>query len=252
MPVLEGSKMDIDQGRLQGLVSHEIFDGKQVGPVFIKVSSKGMPERMAGEPVFPAEKFFMGTQMSCNVKGIDGTGRVRLFREKPAGGTAACKPVAGEKIKSFLGKDCIAVGAAFGARNMDPHRFALNITVTEITDFADPEAGRIHECNHRFGFWIRQGGDKSMDFLFGRDKGKIGIEFPDRKLCWIPWFMKHVDGEEPELGDTGIDGTVGKGPILLKPADKIPEFIPGDLLRQLVKNRVKVIQIRTDISRIRS
>ena len=51
--------MDIDQGRLQGLVSHEIFDGKQVGPVFIKVSSKGMPERMAGEPVFPAEKFFM-------------------------------------------------------------------------------------------------------------------------------------------------------------------------------------------------
>ena len=64
--------------------------------------------------------------------------------------------------------------------------------------------------------------------------------------------MKHVDGEEPELGDTGIDGTVGKGPILLKPADKIPEFIPGDLLRQLVKNRVKVIQIRTDISRIRS
>ena len=54
MPVLEGSKMDIDQGRLQGLVSHEIFDGKQVGPVFIKVSSKGMPERMAGEPVFPA------------------------------------------------------------------------------------------------------------------------------------------------------------------------------------------------------
>ena len=49
------------------------------------------------------------------------------------------------------------------------------------------------------GFWIRQGGDKSMDFLFGRDKGKIGIEFPDRKLCWIPWFMKHVDGEEPEL-----------------------------------------------------
>ena len=104
MPVLEGSKMDIDQGRLQGLVSHEIFDGKQVGPVFIKVSSKGMPERMAGEPVFPAEKFFMGTQMSCNVKGIDGTGRVRLFREKPAAGTAACKPVAGEKIKSFFGK----------------------------------------------------------------------------------------------------------------------------------------------------
>ena len=96
--------MDIDQGRLQGLVSHEIFDGKQVGPVFIKVSSKGMPERMAGEPVFPAEKFFMGTQMSCNVKGIDGTGRVRLFREKPAAGTAACKPVAGEKIKSFLGR----------------------------------------------------------------------------------------------------------------------------------------------------
>ena len=25
MPVLEGSKMDIDQGRLQGLVSHEIL-----------------------------------------------------------------------------------------------------------------------------------------------------------------------------------------------------------------------------------
>ena len=59
MPVLEGSKMDIDQGRLQGLVSHEIFDGKQVGPVFIKVSSKGMPERMTDDPVLPSEDFFV-------------------------------------------------------------------------------------------------------------------------------------------------------------------------------------------------
>ena len=144
--------MDIDQGRLQGLVSHEIFDGKQVGPVFIKVSSKGMPERMAGEPVFPAEKFFMGTQMSCNVKGIDGTGRVRLFREKPTGWMSVSKPVVREDVQSFLGKDGVAVGTVFGMGDMDPHIFPFDIAVTEVTDFPDPEPGRVHESDH--SFWL--------------------------------------------------------------------------------------------------
>lgn len=133
-------------------MSHEMFDGKQVCPVFVKVGSERMAEGMAGKPVFPAEERFMGMQMSGNVKGIDGTGRVRLLWKKPAGRAAARKPVLSQKVKGFFGKDCVAVGTAFGARNMDPHCFTFNITVAEVTDFADPETCRIHEGNHSFRF----------------------------------------------------------------------------------------------------
>ena len=42
---------------------------------------------------------------------------------------------------------------------MDPHIFPFDITVTEVTDFPDPEAGRVHEGDHGFGLEVRKGGD---------------------------------------------------------------------------------------------
>ena len=92
--------MNIEQGRIQGLVSHEIFDGQQVCPVFIKVGSKSVPERMAGDPVLPSKEIFMGPHMTADIKSINGTGRICLFREKPPGWSIVCKPVFGKDIKS--------------------------------------------------------------------------------------------------------------------------------------------------------
>ena len=48
---------------------------------------------------------------------------------------------------------------------MDPHIFPFDITVTEVTDFPDPEAGRVHEGDHGFGREVRKGGDKNISFF---------------------------------------------------------------------------------------
>ena len=144
--------MDIDQGRIQGSVSHEVFNGQQVCPVFIKVGAESVAERMAGEPVLPAKGIFVCPHVTADIKGINGPGRIGLFREEPAGWTPVSKPVVREEIQSFLGKDGVAVGTAFGAGDMDPHIFPFDIAVTEVTDFPDPEPGRVHESDH--SFWL--------------------------------------------------------------------------------------------------
>ena len=94
-------KMNVDQGRIQGLVSHEIFDGQQVCPVFIKVGSKSVPERVAGDPVLPSKEIFMGPHMTADIKSINGTGRIGLFRKKPFRWTTVFKPVSGKEIQGF-------------------------------------------------------------------------------------------------------------------------------------------------------
>ena len=78
--------MDIEQGRIQGSVPHKVFDSQKVSPVFIEMGAKGMAEGMAGEPVFPAKGIFMGPHMTADIKSINGTGRICLFREKPPEG----------------------------------------------------------------------------------------------------------------------------------------------------------------------
>ena len=77
---------------------HQIFNCQKIRPVFIKVCSESMTERVAGKPVFPAEGLFVGTHMPRDIKSINRPGRIRLFRKKPAGGTAVCKPVVSEDI----------------------------------------------------------------------------------------------------------------------------------------------------------
>src|SRR5699024_11934479 len=48
-----------------------------------------------------------------------------------------------------------------------------------------------------------------------------------------------------------IDCAVRKRTFLLQPADIIPEIIPGDVLWLFQKNRLQILQIRTDVSGIR-
>ena len=47
--------MDIEQSGVQGFMSHKVFDRQEVSAVFIEMGTKRMPERMAGDPVFPVE-----------------------------------------------------------------------------------------------------------------------------------------------------------------------------------------------------
>ena len=243
--------MNIDQGRIQRLVSHEIFNGQQVCPIFIKVGAESVAERMTGEPVLPSKGIFMCPHMTANIKSINGAGRIRLFREKPTGWMSVSKPVVREDVQSFLGKDGVAVGTAFGMGDMDPHIFPFDIAVTEVTDFSDPEPGRVHESDHSFWLEVQKSGDKKFRFLLSRDKGKIGIEFAHRELGGIPGFVQDIHGEETELRDTVVDRAVRKGTLFLEPADKIPEFLPGNVFRLFEQDCLKVIQIRADVSRIR-
>lgn len=48
-------KMDIDRGGIQGFMSKQGLNGKQVCAILIKVCAKGMPERVTGEMVRPPE-----------------------------------------------------------------------------------------------------------------------------------------------------------------------------------------------------
>ena len=120
-----------------------------------------------------------------------------------------------------------------------------------MPDFANPQPGRKHEAEERFKFQIRNRRKENLHFFPGRDKGEIGIKLPHRKLSRIPGVMENIHGKETELGNAVVYGAVRKRTFLLKPADKIPEFSPGDILWLFEENILQVIQIRADISRIR-
>lgn len=49
------SKMDIDRGGIQGFMAKQRFDGEQIRSIFVKMGTKSMAERMAGEPMFQAK-----------------------------------------------------------------------------------------------------------------------------------------------------------------------------------------------------
>ena len=134
---------------------------------------------------------------------------------------------------------------------MDAHIFPFNVTVAQVTDFTDPKPGRIHEGDHGFGLEVRKSGNKNVSVLSGWNKWQIGIKFPHGKLGWIPRFVQDVHGEETELGNTVIDGAVRKGTVFLKPTDKTAKLIPGDVIGLFVKDRLQIIEIRTDVSGIR-
>ena len=144
--------MDIEQSGVQGFMSHKGFDRQEVSAVFIEMGTKRMPERMAGDPVFPAEGIFMCAHMAHDIKGINRAGRIRLFWKKTAGWAVISIPVFRKDFQCFLREDRITVRAVFGMCDMDAHIFPLDVTITQAADLADPEAGRIHEGDHGFRF----------------------------------------------------------------------------------------------------
>lgn len=94
--------MDIDESGIQRLMPHKIFDGQKVRPIFIEMGTKSMPEGMAGDPMLPSKGSFMDPHMAADIKGVDWAGRICLFREKPSGWTAVCKPVPGKDVHCLL------------------------------------------------------------------------------------------------------------------------------------------------------
>ena len=87
------SQMDIDHSGIEGFMPHKVFYGQEIHTVFIKMSTKGVPEGMAGDPVGPAEFILMVMDMPGDKEGINGPFRVILFRKEPAGWLSAGKPV---------------------------------------------------------------------------------------------------------------------------------------------------------------
>ena len=91
---------------------------------------------------------------------------------------------------------------------MNPHVFALDILITEMADFTDPEAGGIHESDHGFYLEIRQCRNKNPHIILRRDKRQVSVKFPHGYLCRIPWTMQDIEGEETDLSNGGIDRSV--------------------------------------------
>ena len=94
--------MDIDQGGIEGFVTHKILNGQQIRSILIEMGSKRMSERVAGDAVLPAEEILMFPHLPHDVEGIDGTGFVFRMREKPSGRSAGIKPVVCEDLQCFL------------------------------------------------------------------------------------------------------------------------------------------------------
>ena len=71
------------------------------------------------------------------------------------------------------------------------------------------------------------------------------------ELCSVPGFVQDIERKKTDLGDAGIHSPVRKILIFLEPADKIAQFLPGNIHRHLVEDVVKIVQISTDIGGIR-
>lgn len=81
-------------------MSQQSFNGKQVNAILIQMGAKSMPERMTGEPAFPAEVVLMGMDMSGKEKGVNGPVLSVLLGEKISPGLSVLKPVLGKQFKS--------------------------------------------------------------------------------------------------------------------------------------------------------
>ena len=129
--------MNVDRGGIQGFMSKQSFDGEQVRTVFIKVCAKSVPERMAGETFFPAKTAFVLMDVSGKEKSVNGSGRVELFREEPAGRPPVLKPVLGKEVQGGFGKNGITVLSCLGMADMDTEIPAFDIFVLKVADFAN-------------------------------------------------------------------------------------------------------------------
>ena len=191
--------MDINRGGIQGFMSKDSLYCQQVSAVFIKVRTKGMPERMAGDAPRPSQAVFVFMDMPGKEKGVNRAAGISLLREEPSAGAAAFEPVLREDIEGILRQDGIPVFPAFGMRDVDPHIGTVDILITEMADFADAQAGRIHDGYHGFLLDVRDGGNEVESILQGRHERKKGIKFAEGELGVVPRFMEDVHGEEAEL-----------------------------------------------------
>ena len=85
-----------------------------------------------------------------------------------------------------------------------------------------------------------------MNLLLRRNKRKILIETAHRKLCIVPRLMEYIESKEAELGNTAIDGAVGKLACILDMADKIAHDILGDVFGSERKS-IKIFKISPDV-----
>lgn len=83
-------------------MSHKCFNGEQIGPVFIKVGTESVAERMAGDTLGPAQAAFMFVDVSGEEESVDGLVPSGLFREKIPPWTATGEPVLCEDIQGVL------------------------------------------------------------------------------------------------------------------------------------------------------
>ena len=62
--------------------------------------------------------------------------------------------------------------------------------------------------------------------------------------------MKDIKGKETQLGDDAVDGAVCQRTFLLKPLDKGPHLLPGNIFRTFAEDALKIVEISTDISTV--
>ena len=121
--------MDIDRGGIQRFMAQQRSDGKQVCPLFIKVSAKGMAESMAGETVFPAKLcFFCKNKLVYCIRCHRPVG-VRSVGEKEPPGFSGPEPVLCEDVQGIPGKNGISVRTRFGMADMYAHGRPADILV---------------------------------------------------------------------------------------------------------------------------
>jgi len=88
-----------------------------------------------------------------------------LLREEIPHGPAALKPVAGKEIQGVFGEGGISVLTVFRMADVDPSVFPVYVFISEVTEFPDAKAGRIHDGTHGPLFYVRDGGDKLKGFF---------------------------------------------------------------------------------------
>ena len=95
-------QMDIDDGRMDGLMSQEGLDGEKVRAVLVKVGAESVAEGMAGDTLRPAQPAFVCMDMSGKEKGVDGLVPAGLFRKKVSHRTPAFEPVPCKDVEGSL------------------------------------------------------------------------------------------------------------------------------------------------------
>ena len=194
--------MHIDSGGFYGAVSHQGFEGKQVGAVLIVVSGKRMAEGVAGKAVVPPQFPFMETDKIGDTLVVDGFGGVPLLCEKPIPGTFLRWkriPVLQDQLPGLFRKLGIAGRTVFRRAHEDPALGMFNVRAPQMADFADPQAGGEHEAEKSLEFQVRDGRKEKLHFFPCRDKRKERIKLPEGELVRIPGFMKDIEGKKAQL-----------------------------------------------------